>query len=177
MPTATPESPLPHIVDVFKLAVQGASLNGQFEAQHLPRLNEAVQAITGSVQAELEFFIGDEGFVEILGSVSGEVSLSCQRCLGEMRQTLSSEIKLGVVRKEEDLAGLPRRLDPWLIDSESSDLCALLEDELLLNLPIVALHQSDACEPGPGLSFGEETGASISKENPFQVLEQFKKPR
>ena len=189
MPIVTPESSLPHTVDVFKLAVQGARLSGQIESAHLSRLGEVAPVVPGSVHAELEFFIGDEGFAEVSGSVRGEVSLSCQRCLGQLSQVLSGEFTLGAVRKDEDAVGLPRRLDPWLVDSESSDLHALIEDELLLNLPIVALHPSGACEPGLRFSFGEDesnmasnatdgvAGNRAGKDNPFQILEQLKKPR
>ena len=183
MPTATLGSPLPHTVDVFKLAVQGASLSGQVEVRHLPRLAESVEFVFGEASAELEFFIGDEGFAEVSGSVQGEVALSCQRCLGEMRQVLNGKLALGVVRKEEDAPRLPKRLEPWLVDSDSGNLHALIEDELLLMLPIVALHQQEDCEPGLGFSFGEDEESddnardrkANSKTNPFQVLEQFKK--
>lgn len=180
MPIVTPESSLPHTVDVFKLAVQGASLSGQIETAHLSRLGEVAPVVPDSVHAELEFFIGDEGFAEVSGSVRGEVSLSCQRCLGQLSQVLNGKFTLGAVRKDEDAVGLPRRLDPWLVDSESSDLHALIEDELLLNLPIVALHPSGACEPGLRFSFGEDesnvAGKEAGKDNPFQILEQLKKP-
>lgn len=184
MPTATRGAPLPFTIDVFKLASQGSSLSGQFAAKHLPRLAEATLEIGEAVNAELQFFVGEQGLVEVTGLVCGEVTLTCQRCLGAVRKTLSSEFALAVIRDEADVVGVPRHLDPWLVDTQAGDLRAMLEDELLLTLPIVALHEREHCEPDAAYSLGAddpEGGAEAKQSaagrrpNPFQVLEQLKK--
>ena len=175
MSTVTVGSSLPHTVDVFKLAARGTDLSGQFSAKDLARLNEAVLTVRGGIDVEVQFFVGDEGFIEVTGAVLGQVGLSCQRCLGEVHHELRGKFALGVVREEAEIAALPRRLDPWLLEAESADLRSLVEDELLLNLPIVAMHSRVECEPIAGFSFDNETVEEEPAESPFQMLEQLKK--
>lgn len=169
-------APLPMTVDVIKLASQGSALSGQFATKHLPRLGEAVLELGETLRADLQFFVGDEGFIEVAGTVSGEVGLTCQRCLGVLRRTLSSEFALAVVHDEADVANVPKRLDPWLIDAGTGDLRALLEDELLLTLPIVALHERGQCEAVPTFAADDrsEKGTDTRPSNPFQILERLK---
>ncbi len=68
---------------------------------------------------------------------------------------------------------MPESLEPFLLEEEETPLAGLLEQELILALPIVAYH--DTCEPYP-YAGKEEAEAAVAEEkpNPFAVLEQLK---
>ena len=59
-------------------------------------------------------------------------------------------------------------------DQSQFDLLEVLEDELLMALPLVPLHET--CPVAPRLSAGEEDlgGMAAEKPNPFAVLAQLK---
>ena len=94
---------------------------------------------------------------------------------------LDAEIAVAVVWNEEEAAQLPTRFDLWIVPEERGDVLAMVEDGLLLALPIVALHpQGEDC-PAPPMSYGSEHEQSAlaspvdeQSDNPFKILEQLK---
>jgi len=58
--------------------------------------------------------------------------------------------------------------DP-LVSSTHFDILALIEDEILLSLPLVPKHPEASCSTSPLLGTVEEP------ENPFKVLKNIKK--
>ena len=80
--------------------------------------------------------------------ISGEVETTCQRCLGRLAQevTIASEISLA-----RDEAELERRhadseagMDTILMSAKLS-LIELIEDEVLLGLPLAPMHAPGVC--------------------------------
>jgi uncharacterized protein len=101
------------------------------------------------------------------------VQLTCQRCLEPVTVDLEVKIALGFVQNEQQMEALPESLEPFMLEEEEIPLAELLEQELILALPIVAYHE--ACEPYPHQ--GEDAVAlddASEKPNPFAVLEQLK---
>jgi len=71
------------------------------------------------------------------------VPLQCQRCLQTMTQTLRVDRRFRFVRNEEQAAELDEESDDDVLALPTRlDLVALLEDELILALPIVPRHDS-----------------------------------
>lgn len=169
---------LPRRVDPRKFAHQGVELEGQIPGADMPRLTEAVSRIEAPVYAKLHFAIDEGGYRTVSGPLHAKVSLVCQRCMGETQLEIDSQLAVGVVTSDERSKQLPRSLEPWLIDSEESeaDLYAVVEDELLLDLPMVVYHDYQ-CIDEELYSAGDaatEAASQKSKRNPFQVLEQLK---
>lgn len=172
MNNPSPRSSLPRSVAVRKLAAQSQSLCGVIDGAGLPRLSEAVSAISGPVTVELRFDPGTAGFPEVTGRVSAQVAMVCQRCLGALTVALDVPIAVAVVQDIAAEQRLPRRLDPWIVADEEGDLHDLAEEELLLALPIVALHEDESCHASPAV-----TGDAGNTRNPFRVLAELKPQR
>lgn len=173
MSTGTPEKPIPRRLDPRKSAHQGAVFSGIIPPDALPRLQEAATAIH-RVHAEIEFSIGDQGKKLLTGRVSGDLDLICQRCLEPLGTQVSSDLTLAVVWDEEGAKQLPAACDPWITGEGEGDLYEILEEELLLSLPVVALHETD-CVDHALFSSGDVTDDEAEKKpNPFQVLKQLK---
>ncbi len=171
MSTPPERKPLPRQVDPRKLVIQGAVLRGSVPAGEMNRLAAAVLSVEGLVEANLHFVRDDEGRSVVEGSVALEVRLECQRCLQPVATLLAGQVGLGIVWDEEQARSLPGRLEPWIVASESADLHDMVEDELLLALPIAAYHDSGECRNIGTYSTGE---VSDSAENPFGILAQLK---
>jgi len=167
---------IPRQVDPRKLALKDAEFDGEITTSELSRITESVLSVDSDVGVKVQFSRDEQGLLTVKGSAEAQVSLECQRCLECMPLTLAANINVAIARKEDDCARLPKYYDPWVVDTESADLIALIEDELLLALPIVALHEQQCAE------FNEEgvsTASDSSNEtearpNPFSVLEKLK---
>lgn len=163
---------LPRHVDPRKLALQDARFSGPVATSDMVRLADAVVAKDENAEVNLGFSLDQSRHVVVEGEFSLKVSLECQRCMQPVEKRLQGEILLGVVWAEERVEVLPKRYDPWLIEGDSADVYEMLEDELLLTLPIVAYHEEDQCPRKGTYSTGE---VEESGRSPFEVLAKLKK--
>ena len=87
------------------------------------------------------------------------------------------DVDLVLVWSEDQAKALPADLDPLLVTEERLSLAELLEEELLLALPLVALHDecprpaSTGSEPEPE---GDPDDTQTNPDNPFAVLARLK---
>lgn len=169
---------LPHYVEPRKLADQGGLISGQTTVSALPRLSEFEHSQSQPVQVALTFERdADEGQRIVHGTVSTELVMTCQRCLEPVSCVVTAQVHLALVWSEDEIQVLPERYDPWLVTEEKMPLATLLEEELLLALPLVATHEQcptrlpEGAEPEGGAS--DETSAEKA-DNPFAVLASLK---
>lgn len=168
---------IPRWVAARKFAHQNAVVEGEIAGSDLGRLASAVESIDAPITARLQFGVDESGLRTLTGRVQSHVSMNCQRCMQPVSVEIDSELAVGMVVGDEEARQLPRALEPWLIDPEEieADLYAVIEDELLLALPMVVYHDYPCIDENL-YSSGEatESVAPETKPNPFQVLEQLK---
>jgi len=164
---------LPRQVDPRKFAQKGISLSGRVPLAQMPRLSEAVQSGDEEVDVHLEFGIDQQRAKTLKGHAKASVSVVCQRCLQPTKLTLDADIALAVVWTEEQGQDLSKDLDPLILEEGPTDLYQVVEDELLLVLPMVAYHE-EQCIDASSLSAGTEVQDDKVSDNPFKVLEQLK---
>ncbi|MCB1615113.1 MAG: DUF177 domain-containing protein, partial [Pseudomonadales bacterium] len=150
----------------------------------LPRLQQCLSDnIDSIVFADLQFGKDEENRRVMNGFLKTELSLQCNRCLQSMTLPMETGFHLAFVWNDEQAAALPKSLEPVFLHEESIDLYEILEDELLLSLPLSPVHASDICQidqsfpvnPENEVSLGLLSGKQIKKEaeradNPFEVL-------
>ena len=165
---------LPVTIEPFRLAAKGSTLAGTLETAAMPRLREAVHGCAERVTLELAFGRDEQGVACVRGLVTGRVELICQRCLEPMEYTIEAEVCLGAVRGESAMQALPGEYEPLLVDEEGRyPLSTLVEDELLLALPIAAMHGHACVEPVP--AGPPEACHPAPGENPFAGLARLKR--
>lgn len=165
------EHPLPVTFRPLKLARQQGKLKGFMPLQQLPALMADCVDDSGKLEADLQLDMQGRWPV-MTGVVDATVKLVCQRCLENVEVPLHSSISLGFSQSEEALAELPKTLEPWLLEEEEIPLADVLEQELILALPIVAYHAE--CQPAEYQQAQEPVEIEPEKPNPFKVLEQLK---
>ena len=103
------------------------------------------------------------------------VNMRCQRCLGAMAVALDVDRWIRFVRDASQAEALDAELEEDVLELERQmDLRELVEDELLLELPLVPRH--DLCpEPLPMAEEPEQAEAPPARPNPFAALAQLKK--
>ena len=81
----------------------------------------------------------------------------------------SKDSGIGIINDEDELEDLNEDLDPYQAEEGKISLLKLIEDEILLGLPLSPLHEEADCPATE--SFQEYTA---TKENPFAVLKTLK---
>ena len=135
----------------------------------MPRLAPLLSGTEGRIQVELGFVPASRGIVLIDGTVDAAVRLICQRCLEPFRLDTRSRVRLAVLPAAVDEPELEADYEPLVADGGRISLFALVEDEILLNLPLAPMHPREVCP------VQLDTGAAeSSKNNPFAVLKGLK---
>ncbi len=160
---------LPLFVDVVRYAETGRRLTGELPLSRMARLLPLLHDATGSVWLDLQFGRDDLKVAYVRGEIRAQLRLQCQRCLQPFDYPMRVKCALGLVTGEMQADDLLGDYEPLLVTAQNMPLAAIVEDELLLELPVVPVHQEGEC-PVPAQS----AGAQASKPNPFAVLSRLK---
>ena len=163
---------LPEHIDPFRLVRQSRILSGVLELRRMERLAPLLHSTDGVADVDLEFGTDDMGVMCVLGHVKAELRFTCQRCMQPMTLSVNAEIALGLVENRDDADRLPTHYEPLIVEEVPTLLLPIIEDELLLLVPIVALHEPDECEALPQLNIAAEP--AVKRDNPFAVLAKLK---
>jgi len=169
-------SRLPESVDPWRLADQKKGLEGEIPLANLPRLSGLLVDPQGMVRFSFTFRRGEKRRPRITGTVRANLALECQRCLEQMQLPVDVNIDLAVIEVPAEAERLPEQCDPILADNGRIRLLDLLEDELLLAIPQVPMHDASICqlvEHGPHTNISLPVGGEhdeCDRNNPFAVL-------
>jgi len=126
-------------LDIDRLADGEADVDFAVPLAELPRLRSKIASVEGLVRGHVHF-TRESGFVVADLTMSGEATMSCQRCLEAMSEPVSSEVRVALITAEADASRVPEHLEPVLAAGGRVTIGELVEEELLLELPIVPLH-------------------------------------
>jgi len=162
---------LPVHLNFTQKAKIGFEIQGKWPIKQLKRLAGSLMSDQGELTVELKFDrAGPVPFID--GHIMTELQLKCQRCMQPVPYPVDIRFKLGLVQNEAQMEKLPDDFEPYLVESDNNHLPDMLEDELLLALPLVAMHEFDCSDylQKQALDQQDEVEASEEKENPFSVL-------
>lgn len=152
-------------------------IKNRFVYPDFERLKQSVMSLgDGPLDVELVFSTDTAGRSYLRGMVSLTVELECQRCLQAKTQPLTAHLDLVLLRHEGQIDKYEGESEPLVIEDDGLDLKALIEDELILALPIIAMHDED-CQPWQDKTESEidDAESEPERENPFAMLAQLKK--
>jgi len=162
---------LPDRVDVARQVQARRIYEGTLPLASMSRLRGALASNEGGARYHVEFG-KDELGVSYLGlRVEAELPLVCQRSLEVFALPVSIDERLGFIADERDEAALTPGYEPLLVENGVVDLAAVIEDELILAVPVVPT------KPGAPLEWHDAADEeSVEKPaNPFSVLSGLKK--
>lgn len=184
-PPRPPALPDPRALDLPALARAGATLQGSQPLAALPRLADSVLAaadadaspVAWTAQALQRPVTGGEPELWLHLQARAAVRLECQRCLQPMRETLEVDRRFRFVRGEDEAARLDEESDDDVLALPPRlNLPDLLEDELILALPLVPRHET--CPqplPGAGEPSAAPAPAAEERPHPFAALAALKR--
>jgi len=106
--------------------------------------------------------------------VAAVLKLRCQRCMGALDHEVDADILLALASGADEERQLPERFDPLLVSDKPIRLRDLVEDELLLALPQIPMHERDVCRTNISSAEASQEGFRAS---PFSVLGELRRGR
>ncbi|MHB1870414.1 MAG: YceD family protein [Steroidobacteraceae bacterium] len=158
-------------LDVDRLSRGAAALDFDLALRQLPRLSSRAELIGGSVRGRVRFG-RDSGQAVAEVSLEGAAQLQCQRCMRPMEQPLSARVRVALLADEAEAGAVPEALEPVLARDGRISIAELIEEEVLLSLPIVPMHA--AGEPCAALEAAGAVSepAEASTQRPFARLDE-----
>jgi uncharacterized protein len=156
----------PAAIDGLAFARSAAVLQGRLGMESLPRL-----AQSGCSVSALDFVltgeINEHGKPGLRLVVDGSMRLLCQRCLDSLEWPLHLAVRLELAASDAEIAAVDGGDDiDRVVAGREMSVAALVEDEVLLALPMVPKHER--CSPAAGLGDG-------AKPSAFQALAALRK--
>lgn len=164
----------PCLIDPLTLCREGGALAGEWPMSGMPRLMQGGSCtpeavVTWEARGELRAVAGGEPEAGLVLSASASVVLECQRCLQPTEVRLEVSRRFRFARTEAEAERLDGEVeDDVLVLTRRLDLHLLLEDELILALPLVPRHEGPCPQPLALPGPGDEAGAA--PPHPFAAL-------
>jgi len=157
-------------LNVEPLADEQADLRLSIALAEFPRVQPRLGGTEGTISGRVRFR-RDGGYAVAAVEVSGAVPLVCQRCLELMSWPIDGSALVALIPAQSQADEVPEHLEPMWAPGGRISLRDLLEEELLLCLPIVPLHaDASACAPAALPAGGQPGLGGSSVQRPFERL-------
>ena len=166
-----PGTSVPEVLDAWRMVAARRGFEGRLPLSAFERLRDSLCDAEGEVRFALAFDRDalQVPYVEL--RIEAQLPLECQRSLRRFELPLRLVQRLGLIRDEAEEAGLPEGYEPLLVPDDGLLRPAeLVEDELILAMPVVAMAPgTDAMERDWPADEDEQQQA-----NPFAALAALK---
>ncbi|USD64415.1 23S rRNA accumulation protein YceD [Vibrio sp. SCSIO 43136] len=170
---------IPRTVDPGKAAQKRLDYDGIIQTSLFHRLAETTEGVKRDADVVVSFALDEQRLTVISGKANIEVDLECQRCNEVFTHLCEVEFTCTPYYSEKSEEEAPEEYD--LVDLNEYgelDLIKLVEDEFILNLPQVAMHdEADCSVDSRNMVFGDlpDIEPEEEKPNPFDVLKNLKR--
>ncbi|NMM27303.1 MAG: DUF177 domain-containing protein [Glaciimonas sp.] len=158
------------VIDAFEFCRLKEHRQGEIAVADSSRLSSECDDKSAVLFWSIDGRTSSLGFEQLTLCVSGSVSLLCQRCLTSCTFDIASESSLILAKDEVHADEIEAMLDDDAIDvivgSKELDVVVLIEDEVLLAIPLSPKHQ--VC---PDLAALKALNGA-KKSSPFDVLKR-----
>ncbi len=164
---------LPAQIALDRLAAGPHRWQGSISGEKMTRLAGAVsdiEAVSATIHIDVE-----ARRKTVSGQLQAILRTTCERCLGPMSLTVETDFSLFAVDRPQSAE--TSGADEAIVETPRGqlDVRAMLEDEIILALPVVARHDDPHCDGAPRHFGPDEQGELPERENPFKVLEALKR--
>lgn len=158
------------LIDSLDFARNGRRISGEVPITELSRLQDMLDNPQGVLRYTVHGGLDKRGDCFLDVEVAGRCQLRCQRCLQGLDYPVQLQVRL-MLRDQASLNALDDEEDEFdsILAEAQLDVLSLLEEEILLSLPIAPKHELGACQAADGENLrGVEPG-------PFAVLAKLKR--
>ncbi len=165
---------LPEQIATDQLLAAGGHLQGRLQLGSMLRLAAILpleQPAATTVEVDLKLVEDPQRRLWLEGRVRVVLALVCERCQETMDWPVSAEVGLYLARNDADAAEVGEEADVVIV-GDSLKLHELIEDEMILALPLVAKHPAGTVCGDQGLQ--GPIAESGERDNPFAILKTLK---
>jgi uncharacterized protein len=155
---------------IQKEVSRDSNFQGKIGLGDLNRLADFLLLDRADIEVEFKFSQSDYDLPMVEGEIQTRLTIECQRCLKAMEIPLKINFQLLVSPPGSEV--IESSLDTVFSENGSVDIFAVVEDELILGLPLVTMHEDIACNEY--WQTQAEDPELATKENPFSVLAKLK---
>lgn len=155
---------------IQKEASRNGYFQGDIESRALAKLVGKFASDQAKVTVNFEFADSDYDCPVLNGRLETSLRVVCQRCLKVM--DLAMKIDFNLLIDAPDELAHDSTLDTIYSDNGTIDIFEVVEEELILALPLVAMHDNSSCNEH-WRPQGELPDVARN-ENPFSVLRKLK---
>ncbi len=168
---------VPITVDPVKSAGKQVSYIGLVPGDNLVRLKEQLVKPLSDIDVSLHFDIDAQGIKRLHGHAEVTITVACERCGDPMELPVACDFIYAPVTKRQAATDMPEEYEPIEADELGEiNLHELVEDELILALPVVVKHDERECRiDSNAMQWGEIDDTPDAKANPFAVLQELKR--
>lgn len=151
------------VINSLSFAREAGSLQGELPIAGFTRVLDKLVDSAGCLSYRVVGGLGSGNRPQLLLQLDGMLSVCCQRCLEGIDYPVKVRSLLEFVDDENNLTQEEIEDDSrdFLPAQSELDIVALIEDEIILNLPSAPRHESCALP---------ETGQGTGKISPFSML-------
>ena len=154
------------VIDAISFARKSESLQGKIAISSLTRVRDDLASTQGEIEFRLQGGMDGRQRPSLILSISGQGTLTCQRCLADMAHRLDVRSQLVLVTSETELPDLDdedQDVDV-VVASSKLNVLDLLEDEIMLALPLAPKHDFECVDP----NITDDDAAAVRR--PFSIL-------
>ncbi|MGL4666819.1 MAG: YceD family protein [Saezia sp.] len=186
---------LPPILDIEKFAREHGELSGELCLKDMPRLMKAcvyplpdgitpeTPLVRWHAQGAMKEDVLRRARPWLLLELEGQLPVRCERCLQGVIERVVEHFDYRFVATEaQAIQEDSESEEVVLVASQEFDLLELCEDELIMSIPFMPLHEQCVSplvegldKAGIALQVADEDAPGDEKINPFAILEQLKK--
>jgi uncharacterized protein len=156
----------PAIIDSAAFARESGKLHGTIGLAQLSRLRDLVFDQSGQLDYVLTGFVSSKKKPSLQLGISGKLVLSCHRCLGPVEWHCESKRDFELVPASQSLSDPAEEAQDvvQILADPKLDVIGLIEDEIILGIPMAVRHESGSC------SAPEQHGGQTERATPFSIL-------
>jgi uncharacterized protein len=154
------------VIDSISFAKKCESLQGKIAVSSLERVRDDLASTQGEIEFHLQGGMDGRSRPSLTLSISGQVMLTCQRCLADLAHALNLSSRLVLVASEAELPSLDAEDEDAdvVLASGKMNMLEILEDEIILALPMAPKHDFECV----GTNNADDN--SSAKRGPFSIL-------
>jgi len=135
------------VIDSLEFARSAQALTGEVPLSSLERLHDVLIDTRGALRYALRGDRDERNRPQLHVAIDGELQLQCQRCLEALDYPVTVRTTLLLISRGEqsdELLDDPEGPDA-IEASDELDVAQLIEDEVVLSLPLSPRHAEGAC--------------------------------
>lgn len=154
---------LPLMADPWLMYRRNHELVGTLLLSQMPNLQGSQNREQSTATVRLAVKQREDGQTVLVGNTDIELEFDCQRCLKPLVQTISAAFELVLVKFERQLSSVSDD-DDAIVCEDSLELAPLIEQELILSLPMIAKHSD--CQA----MYENTANDDVDRQHPFANL-------